>query len=101
MNVAHITGNTVVALPELADQEYLAYALRGTSLGGALVKVQYSPDSGSSWADLEGHSTADATDPLALGSCRGPVYWPAAMLRLSVTGGTGVDFTLDYAVGML
>lgn len=83
------------------ENGYLVYALRGTSFGtSGAVALQYSPDQGTSWMTLEGHSSTAATNPLIVGSCRGPVYWPGALLSLNVTGSSGgTDFYLDYAIG--
>lgn len=108
----HITANGAYRLDQPAgaageqipfnvgDGAYFVYSLRGSSFGtSAVVALQYSPDQGATWQTIEGHSSA-ATPPLIVGSCRGPVYWPAAMLRLSVSGSSGsTDFWIDYATG--
>lgn len=97
MNSTHITGDTTVSLGEpSADHQYLALGLRGSSLSGAVVRVEYSPD-GTSWSVVEGLTSDDATSPIALGSFR-TIRVPA-MLRLSVTGSTGgTDFYADHVV---
>lgn len=71
--------------------QYLAFAVAG-SLGGGVLKLEFSPDGGSTWLPMEGLTV------IPIGAAR-TVQWPECDLRFTLTGSTSPSLTIYHTQG--
>jgi hypothetical protein len=101
MKSTHVTTNGTTDIPVTDDAggalwsgpnsgAFFAVAIRGSTLGGAAVSIQYLADDGA-YYNLEGYTG------LALGACKA-FTWPSPV-RVHVAGATSPDFYVDVGGG--
>ena len=70
------------------------FSVTGT-FGSATVKMQWSPDDGTTWIDVDASGDTNVTFTAAGG---GAFVLPPCLVRANVSGGTGVEVTARIGV---